>query len=123
MAVFLFRAAIAALGLWLATAWVPGVSIDSPSTLILAGILLGIVNAVVRPIAIVLTLPITLLSLGFFLLIINAAMVGLVAWMLPGMRVSGFWAAFWCAVIVSLVGMIGAVLTGSRNVKVIVKRR
>ena len=79
-----------ALGLWLATVWVPGVSIDSPSTLILAGILLGIVNSVVRPIAIVLTLPMTIVTLGLFLLVINAGMVALVAWMLPGMRVADF---------------------------------
>ena len=52
---FLVRAAIVALGLWLATVWVPGVRIDSPSTLILAGLLLGFVNSIVRPIAIVLT--------------------------------------------------------------------
>ena len=54
---FLIRAGIVALGLWLATAWVNGVSIDTPATLILAGILLGIVNSIVRPIAILLTLP------------------------------------------------------------------
>jgi putative membrane protein len=54
---FLVRAVIVALGLWLATAWVHGVSIDSPATLILAGILLGVVNSIVRQIAILLTLP------------------------------------------------------------------
>ncbi len=86
---FLIRAAIAALGLWLATIWVHGVRIDSPSTLVLAGLLLGLVNAIVRPIAILLTLPMTIFSLGLFLLVINAGMVGLVAWMLPGMRVDG----------------------------------
>ena len=63
---FLLRGLIVALGLWLATAWVPGVSIDSPSTLILAGLLLGIVNSIVRPFAIVLTLPMTILTLGLF---------------------------------------------------------
>jgi len=57
---FLVRAVIVALGLWLATAWVHGVSIDSPATLILAGILLGVVNSIVRPIAILLTLPVTI---------------------------------------------------------------
>jgi len=60
---FLIRAAIAALGLWLATAWVNGVWIDGPSTLILAGLLLGLVNAIVRPIAILLTLPMTIFTL------------------------------------------------------------
>ena len=57
---FLIRACIVALGLWLATVWVSGVFIDTPSTLILAGLLLGIVNSIVRPIAILLTLPMTI---------------------------------------------------------------
>jgi putative membrane protein len=121
---FFLRAAIAALGLWLATAWVRGVSIDGPSTLLLAGVLLGLVNAIVRPIAIVLTFPMTIVSLGLFLLVINAGMVALVAWMLPGMHVAGFWSAFWCAVIVSLVGLLGSWLAGPRGrVDIIVKRR
>jgi putative membrane protein len=121
---FLLRAAIAALGLWVSTSWVHGVSIDTPQTLILAGLLLGIVNAVVRPVAILLTLPMTVVTLGFFLLIINAGMVGLVAWMLPGMHVAGFWAAFWTAVIVSLVSMVGSLLVGPKGrVQIIVKRR
>ena len=121
---FFIRAIVVALGLWLATLWVPGVYIDSPSTLILAGLLLGIVNSIVRPIAIVLTLPMTIITLGFFLLVINAGMVALVAWMLPGMHVTGFWAAFWTAVLVSLVSMVGSWFVGPRGkIEVIVKRR
>jgi len=121
---FFIRAIIVALGLWLATLWVPGVYIDSPSTLILAGLLLGIVNSIVRPIAIVLTLPMTIITLGFFLLVINAGMVALVAWMLPGMHVTGFGAAFWTAVLVSLVSMVGSWFVGPRGkIEVIVKRR
>jgi putative membrane protein len=121
---FLIRAAVVALGLWLATAWVPGVYIDAPSTLLLAGLLLGVVNSVVRPIAIILTLPMTILTLGLFLLVINAGMVALVAWILPGMHVAGFGAAFWTAVVVSLVSMVGSWFIGPRGrFEVIVKRR
>ena len=121
---FLVRAALVALGLWLASVWVSGVYIDSPSTLILAGVLLGIVNSIVRPIAIVLTLPMTILTLGLFLLVINAGMVAMVAWMLPGMHVAGFWAAFWAAVLVSLVSMLGSWFVGPKGkIEVIVKRR
>src|ERR1700682_3456666 len=120
---FLIRASIVALGLWLATIWVNGVSIDTPATLILAGVLLGVVNSIVRPIAIVLTLPMTVATLGLFLLVINAGMVGLVAWMLPGMHVAGFWAAFWAAVVVSLVSIVGSWFVGPKGrVEVIVKR-
>jgi len=121
---FFVRAAIVALGLWLATLWVPGVYIDSPSTLILAGLSLGIVNSIIRPIAIVLTLPMTILTLGLFLLVINAGMVALVAWMLPGMHVAGFWAAFWAAVLVSLVSIVGSWFVGPKGkFEVMVKRR
>jgi putative membrane protein len=121
---FLIRAAIVAVGLWLATAWVPGVYIDSPATLVLAGLLLGIVNSIVRPIAILLTLPMTIVTLGLFLLVINAGMVALVAWMLPGMHLTGFWAAFWSAVLVSLVSIVGSWFVGPKGkIEVIVKRR
>ena len=121
---FLLRAAIVALGLWLATLWVPGVYIASPSTLLLAGILLGIVNSIIRPIAILLTLPMTIVTLGFFLLVINAGMVALVAWMLPGMHLAGFGSAFWAAVIVSLTSMVGSWFIGPKGrFEVIVKRR
>lgn len=121
---FLFRAALVALGLWVATIWVRGVYIDSPSTLILAGLLLGVVNSIVRPVAIVLTLPMTIATLGLFLLVINAAMVGLVAWILPGMHVAGFWSAFWTAVVVSLVSMVGSWFIGPKGkFEVIAKRR
>ncbi len=121
---FLVRAIIVALGLWLSTAWVQGISIDSPETLILAGVLLGVVNSIVRPIAIVLTLPMTILTLGFFLMVINAGMVALVAWMLPGMHVDSFGAAFWTALIVSLVSIVGSWFVGPKGkFDVIVKRR
>ena len=121
---FLIRACIVALGLWLATVWVNGVFIDTPSTLILAGLLLGIVNSIVRPIAILLTLPMTIVTLGLFLLVINAGMVALVAWVLPGMHIAGFWSAFWTAVLVSVVSFIGSWFVGGKGrVEVIVKRR
>ena len=121
---FLIRACIVALGLWLATVWVKGVYIDTPATLILAGVLLGIVNSIVRPIAILLTLPMTIVSLGLFLLVINAGMVALVAWMLPGMHVAGFWSAFWASVLVSVVSFVGSWFVGPKGkFEVIVRRR
>ena len=68
-------------------------------TLVIAAVLLGIVNAFVRPLLILLTLPFTIVTLGLFLLVVNAAMLGLVAWLLGGMQIAGFWAAFWGALI------------------------
>jgi putative membrane protein len=120
---FLIRAAVVALGLWLATVWVAGVHIDSPAALVLAGILLGVANSIVRPIAILLTLPMTILTLGLFLLVINAGMVALVAWILPGMHVAGFGPAFWTALVVSLVSMVGSWFVGSKGrVDIMVRR-
>lgn len=100
---FLIRALIAALGLWLASVIVPGIEADGVVSLLLAAVLLGVVNAVVRPVIVVLTLPITLLTLGLFLLVVNAAMLGLVGFLLPGFDVHGFWAAVFGAVVTGLV--------------------
>jgi putative membrane protein len=110
MAYFILRVLVAALGLWLATEWVPGISVSTATTLILAALLLGLVNAIVRPIVVILTLPFTLVTLGLFLLIVNAAMLGLVAAFLPGFSIAGFWPALWAAIVVSIVSWIGSVL-------------
>ncbi len=76
---FILRACITALGQWLARRLVTGIGIDDPWALVLAGFPPGVVNAIVRPIAIVLTLPITILTLGLFLLVVNTATVALLA--------------------------------------------
>jgi len=113
---FIFRALISAVGLWIATRWVNGIRIDDPTTLVLAGLLLGVVNAIVRPIAVVLTFPITIVTLGLFMLVVNTAMVALVAWLLPGFHITGgFWSAFLTAIIVGITGWIGSWLIGSRG--------
>lgn len=115
MSGFVLRAVIAAFGLWLATLWVDGFTIDEPLTLLAAAALLGIVNAFVRPVVIVLTLPISVVTLGFFLLVVNAGMIALVAALLPGFDIAGFWDAFWGAVLVSITGWIGSWFIGSRG--------
>ena len=113
---FVLRALMTAVGLWIATRWINGIRIDDAATLVLAGALLGIINAIVRPIAIVLTLPITILTLGLFLLVVNAGMVALVAALLPGFHIfGGFWSALGTAVIVSITGWIGSWLIGPRG--------
>ncbi len=113
---FVLRALISAIGFWIATRWVSGIVIDDPTTLVLAGALLGVFNAVVRPVAILLTLPITILTLGFFLLVVNAGMIALVASILPGFHITGgFWSAFATALIVWITGWIGSSLIGPRG--------
>ena len=101
---FLIRAAIVALGLWLASEILPGIEIRSGESLIAAALLLAIVNALVRPVLILLTLPITLLTLGLFLLVINGLMIELVAALLHGFVVHGLMSAILCAIIVSITG-------------------
>jgi putative membrane protein len=100
---FLIRALVAALGLWLADRIVPGVVIKDWQSLLLAGLLLGVVNAVVRPIFFFLTLPLTILSLGLFLFVVNGAMLGLVGWLLRGVEIGGFLPAVLAAIVVGLV--------------------
>jgi putative membrane protein len=112
---FLLRAAISALGLWLASLVLPGIAFESPGKLAIAAVLLGVVNAIVRPIMFVLTLPLTLVTLGLFLFVLNAAMVGLVARLVPGFTISGFWTAMGAAVIVWIVSWLGSSLIGSKG--------
>ena len=112
---FLLRAAISALGLWVASLLLSGIRFESTAKLAIAAVLLGVINAVVRPIAFILTLPITLVTLGLFLFVLNAAMVGLVARLVPGFTISGFWTAMGAAVIVWLVSWLGSSLIGSKG--------
>jgi putative membrane protein len=107
---FLLRATIAALGLWLATELVSGIRIATPGTLVLAALLLGVCNALVRPILVVLTLPITVVTLGLFLLVVNAAVFALVAALIPGFTVAGFLPALLGSLVVSVVGWIASIL-------------
>lgn len=111
---FLIRAAFAAAGLWLAAKVVPGVRVDDLETLVIAALLLGVVNALVKPVLVFLTLPLTLLTLGLFLIVINAAMIGLVALFLDGFQVAGFVPALLCWVVVTVAGWIGSMIVGER---------
>ena len=118
------RLLVVAFGLWLAAALVPGIEVQGLWTLLGAALLLGIVNAVVRPLLVILTLPITLLTLGLFLLVVNAAMLGLVAWMFENFTISGFWAALFGSIVVSATGWLASYFIGPRGrVEVIVVRR
>jgi len=121
---FFLRTLITMLGLLLASAIVPGVQIVGTGSVILAGVLLAAVNAIVRPIAIVMTLPITIITLGLFLLVINAAMFGLVAAMLDNFTVAGFWSALLGAVIVSITSTIASWYIGPEGkIEILVIRR
>ena len=109
---FVIRVLIVAVGLWLAVRFVPGISIGSTQTLLIAALVLGIINAVVRPLLVILTLPITVVTLGLFLLVINAALLYLVGSLVPGVRIASFGAAFLGAIIVSLTSWAASWLFG-----------
>jgi putative membrane protein len=124
MAGIVLRTLIIMLGLYLASALVPGVHIAGTGNMIIAALLLCLVNAIVRPIAFVLTLPITVVTLGLFLFVLNAAMFGLVAAMLDGFVVDGFWSAVFGAIIVSITSTIASWYIGpSGRYEVFVVRR
>ncbi len=121
---FFLRTLITILGLLLASAIIPGVAIDGTGSVILAAILLGLVNGFVRPIAFLLTLPITILTLGLFLFVLNAAMFGLVAAMLDNFVVAGFWSAIFGSLVVSITSTIASWYIGpDGRIDVIVVRQ
>ena len=117
------RLLVGGLGLWLASELVPGISVRDDWTLLGAAILLGIVNAIVRPVLVVLTLPITVLTLGLFLLVINAGMLGLVAALFQGFTIAGFGSALLGALVISITGWLASWFIGPRGrVEVIVQQ-
>lgn len=97
--------AITSLSLWAASHIFTGLKFDSTSSLIVSALLLGLANAIVKPLLIVLTLPLTLLTFGVFVLVINALMMLLVSALVTGFRVSGFWTAFWASIFISILSI------------------
>jgi putative membrane protein len=112
---FLARLFITAFGLWIADMLLAGVRFDGLAALWIAALLLGLVNAIVRPILIVLTLPFTLVTLGLFIFVINGAMVLLVSRLMPSFHVEGLWSAILASVLVGLTGWLANGFVGNRG--------
>lgn len=102
---FLAHWGITSLSLWVASFIFHGISFTNKKALLISALLLGLVNAVVRPVIIILTIPLTLVTFGFFLLVINALMMLLVSALVPGFRVSGFWTAFFASIVVTILSL------------------
>lgn len=102
----LARILLNALAIIVAAWFVPGLRLAGPGTALVAGAILGLVNALVRPILIILTLPLTLVTLGLFLFVVNALCLGATAALVPGFEILGFWPAVGGALIVSVVSWI-----------------
>ncbi len=103
MGAFLIHAAVLAVAIWISAQVVSGITIRSVPALIIAALVLGVVNAVIRPLLVILTLPITVLTLGLFYLVVNGLAFGLAAALVPGFEISSWTAAILGALLVSVV--------------------
>ena len=99
---FLIYWAIMSLSLWVASALFSGIKFSNKSSLLISALALGFVNAVLRPILLILTFPLTIVTLGLFVLVVNALMIMLVAKLVNGFKLSGFWTAFFVSIFIAL---------------------
>ena len=109
---FLLRLLITALGLWVADQLLPGITITGTGSLIVSALLLGIVNAVIRPVILILTLPLTVVTLGLFVLIVNGISLAIAAWLVPGFQIAGLWSATLGAILVGLTSWAASAFIG-----------
>ncbi len=110
---FVIHWLVLAIALWVAAYLVPGISVSSWQSLAIGALILGFVNAIVRPILVILTLPITILTLGLFYLIVNAAAFGLAAALVPGFSIDSLGSAILGALVVSIVSWFIGLFAGS----------
>jgi putative membrane protein len=103
MTAFVIRWLVTAIAVFVTAALIPGVSYEGWGSLIGAALLLGIINAFVRPVLLLLSLPFIVVTMGLFILVVNALMLWLVSALMPGFEVSGFWSAFFGSIVLSLV--------------------
>ena len=111
----LLKIIINASAILVASRIISGIRVDNTLTLLGAGLTLGLINAIVRPVLLVLTLPLTLVTLGLFIFILNAICLALTAWFVPGFEVDNLWAALLGALSVSVVSWIPNIFVSSRS--------
>ena len=112
---FLVHWATTAFSLWLASKIFKGLKFDDGRSLLVSALLLGFANAIVRPLLVLLTLPITLLTFGLFLLVINALVLLLVAALVRGFHISGFWTAFFASIFIGLLSLVFGALVSTQD--------
>lgn len=103
---FLVRSLLIAVALWVTAGLVGGIQVSGTGTLVLAALVIGVINAALKPALVLLTLPVTILTLGAFYLVLNALLFALAAAITPGFGVAGFWAAFLGALLMSALGVV-----------------
>lgn len=120
---FLIRLFLNALALFIVSTVIPGIEVRGVLPALAAAFFLGIVNAVVRPVILLLTLPLTIVTLGLFIPLLNAALLKLVSLMIMGFEVHGFWSAVFGAILISLIsGLLNLFINDRGRVEVIVHR-
>lgn len=120
---FLIRLILNALALFIVSTVIPGIEVRGVLPALAAAFFLGMVNAVVRPVILILTLPLTILTLGLFIPLLNAALLKLVSLMIRGFEVHGFWSAVFGAILISLIsGILNLLINDRGRVEVIVHR-
>jgi putative membrane protein len=111
---FIVHLVVSALLLVLVAYFVPGIHVSSFLVALVAALIFGVVNGIVRPVLVVLTLPVTVITLGLFLLVINALMLMLTAWLVPGFTVTGFVAALMGSVLLTLFNLVADAVLGKK---------
>jgi putative membrane protein len=120
---FLQRWLVNTLGVVAAAHVVAGIRYDGAAGLIVASLLLGVLNAFVRPLMILLSLPLLIFTLGLFVLVINALLLYFVGWLVAPFHVADFRAAFWGALIVSLISIVANWILGTKDARLQYRRR
>lgn len=115
---FLIHWAIMSFALWVASYLFSGLKFDTKASLLVSALVLGFINAVLRPILFWLTLPITLVTLGFFALALNALMIMLVAKLVKGFHLSGLWTAFFASIFIAIFSFVIELLLPSQGVAI-----
>ncbi|MEO8004998.1 MAG: phage holin family protein [Betaproteobacteria bacterium] len=115
---FLIFWGVNTLSLWVADDLFDGISFTTTQSLLIAGLMLGLVNTFLKPVLLILTLPLSIVTLGFFVLVLNALMLLLTAWLVPGFVVAGFWVGFFVAIFVAVFSFILNALVGYNKVRV-----
>ena len=111
------------LAVLVAASIVPGVKYEKPVDLIVASLVLGILNAFIRPLVMLLALPLLIFTLGLFMLVINALMLWFDGYVMAGFQVADFWSAFCGALVIGIVSLVLNILTGSGGARVEIRRR
>ena len=120
---FLIRTLVTMVAVLVTAHLVPGIAVEGWPAALGAALVLGILNAAVRPVLLLLSIPLILVTLGLFVFVVNAALLGLAAWLVPGFHVSGFWSAVFGSILISLIsGILNLLIGNTGRVEVAVRR-